>query len=300
MKFFSLFLLFSYLSICHGQKLNKIDSLTTAKQVEDFIRDDSNKINYYYLKVDEKINYDLYCKAIADSLKLQKNWGKADFDNNGLTDLLVTGNTSDGPQTIYILDKGGHFESKNLSRGKLYEQCSFSTIKDNKIEYQSIKYNSRYVSGKLVTENLVYKNGGFIEETRFPKRHHILEIKLEKKGSYKMNSYDKIEIVSNRDVTWSFNDNDKFGASTSKLSQEKFNQIVNLLNYLDFENLADEYNAGYSDAATTYIKITYDNLKEKNIHDYGGMGSRGLKSLYDMIFDLIENQKWTKYRNNKK
>jgi len=295
-SFLLVFFCFSFFYCQNSKKLNKIDSLTSAKDIEEFIQNDQNKINNY-LNVEDKISYDWYCKVIADSLNLKQNWGKADFDNNGLTDLLVTGSTSEGHKTIYILDKGDHFESKNISKGKLYEQCSFSSVKDNKIEYQSVKILSRqgYLSN-LTKENLVYKFGGFIEENTNTKRHNILEIEFETSGSYRINYFLKMEIVSNRDITWVTKDDGllRAGVYTSKLSQEKFKEIVDLLNYIDFENLADEYEVGYSDAATTRLKVTYDNLKVKSIRDYGGMGTRGLRKLYDKLIDLKANQEWIK------
>lgn len=298
-KIFSLLIFCFYFSLFYSQDkkvFNKIDSLNTAKEVQEFLDNDQNKINYY-LNVEEKINYDSYCKVIADSLNFKQNWEKADFDGNGLTDLLVTGNTSEGSKTIYILDKGHHFESKNISKGKLYEQCSFSSIKDNKIEYQSVKILSRLgFLSNLIKENLIYKYGGFIEENTAPKRHNILEIEFETSGSYRNNFVLKMEIVSNGDITWTSR-NDGFltaGIYRAKISQVKFKEIVDVLNYIDFENLADSYEANYSDAATTYLKITYDNLKVKNIRDNGSMGTRGLRRLYDLLNDLKGNQQWTK------
>lgn len=298
-KIFSV-LIFSFcLSLFYSQSkrvFNRIDSLTSAKEVEEFIQNDHNKINNY-LNVEDKINYDWYCQVIADSLNLKQNWGKADFDNNGRTDLLVTGHTSEGNKTIYILDKGDHFESKNISKGKLYEQCSFSSVKDNKIEYHSVKIlnRQRYLSN-LIKENLIYKYDGFIEENTTPKRHNILDIQFETSGSHWNNYVLKMEIVSNRDITW-VTKNDailRAGVYTSNLSKEKFKEIVDLLNYIDFENLVDEYEVGYSDAATTRLKVTYDNLKVKNISDNGGMGTRGLRKLYDILIDLKLNQQWKK------
>lgn len=105
-----------------------------------------------------------------------------------------------------------------------------------------------------------------------------------------------MEIVSNRDITWISRNDGSFisGVYASKLSQEKFKEIVDLLNYVNFENLPDTFEVGYSDAATSYIKVTYDNLKVKTINDSGGMGTRGLRKLYDILNDLKGNQKWTK------
>lgn len=284
-------LFFSFTSSLYSQSLkksNRIDSLMTSKDIEDFILNDSNKINYF-LKVEDKINYDLYCDNIADTLNIKKNWWKSDFDNNGLTDLLVIGNTSDGPKTICILDQGNGFKSKSISKGELYEKCSFSKVKDNSIEYQSVKVLDRYGNlSKLIKENLVYKFGDFIEENPNPKRHHILKIEFQEGGSHWDRSTIKIEIISNRDIAWTINDYESSKVYNSRLSKESFKEIVDLLNYIDFENLNDEYSVAYSDAGTTTLKITYDNLKIKNINDYGGMGTRGLRKLYDTFLKLRE------------
>ncbi|MFN1218265.1 DUF6438 domain-containing protein [Chryseobacterium kwangjuense] len=276
--------------------MNKIDYLTSSNDIQAFINNEDNKINYY-LNIEDKINYDSYCSVIADSLNLKQTWEKADFDHNGLTDLLVTGNTSEGPKTIYILDKGTHFESKNLSKGKLYEECSFSSVKDHKIEYHSIKILNRYgYLSNLIKENLIYKYEEFIEENTAPKRHNILEIKFENIGSRWNRYVFDMKIVSNRDATWTTEDDDLItsGIYKTKLSEKDFKEIIDLINYLDFENLEDEYNVSYSDSHTAYLTITYDNLKIKRIRDYGLMGSRGLKRLYDILSALKTNQQWTK------
>lgn len=276
--------------------MNKIDYLTSSNDIQAFINNEDNKINYY-LNIEDKINYDSYCSVIADSLNLKQTWEKADFDHNGLTDLLVTGNTSEGPKTIYILDKGTHFESKNLSKGKLYEECSFSSVKDHKIEYHSIKILNRYgYLSNLIKENLIYKYEEFIEENTAPKRHNILEIKFENIGSRWNRYVFDMKIVSNRDATWTTEDDGLItsGIYKTKLSEKDFKEIIDLINYLDFENLEDEYNVSYSDSHTAYLTITYDNLKIKRIRDYGLMGSRGLKRLYDILSALKTNQQWTK------
>lgn len=291
-KIFLLFIFSIGWSLFLSQSFNKIDSLTSAKDAQKFIQNDYNKINYH-LNVEDKINYDWYCGVISDSLKLQQTWAKADFDHNGLTDLLITGNTSKEPQTIYILDKGDHFESKKLNKGELYEKCSFSLLKGNKIEYYSVNFLNRqgFISN-LIKKNLVYKYDDFIEENPNPKRHNILEIQYEANGSYWSRRIFEIEIVSNRDITWIIKNDDhiKTNVYTSKLSPEKFKQIVELLNYIDFENLEDEYEVAYSDASTNYLTITYDNLKVKKISDSGGMGTRGLRKLYDVLNSLKIDQ----------
>ncbi|MDQ1160124.1 hypothetical protein QE422_000492 [Chryseobacterium sp. SORGH_AS 447] len=285
-RLFFAILFLCLLSNVKSQKFNRIDSLITAEDVENFVNNEKNKINYR-LSLEDKLKYDWYCNVINDSLKPQKAWWKADFDLNGLTDLLITRNTYNGPETVYILDTGNSFELKNLSMGNLYEQCSFAIPNNNKITYYSIKILDRYGNlSKLIKQGLIYKNGSFIEENPDVQRHHILEIEFEMGGSHWINSNTKIEIVSNRDIAWTVTKDDHSHVYSSKLSKEKFKEIIDLLNYIDFENLHDEYNVSYSDAGTTHLKVTYDHLKVKTIRDYGGMGTRGLRKLYDTILAL--------------
>ncbi|WP_292009884.1 DUF6438 domain-containing protein [Chryseobacterium sp.] len=219
-------------------------------------------------------------------MNIKTNWEKSDFDNNGLTDILITGNTSEGPQTICVLDMGDRFELKKISQGELYEACSFPAIvESNKIVYYRNKIQGRY--GSLFTkETLIYRNGEFIENNDILKKHHILEIKLRCSGGYGPNDDLDVEIISNRDMMYTITGRDRTTYYNSKLSQEKFKEVIDLLNYIDFENLADEYEVGYSDASTNRLEITYDNMKVKKISDYGGMGTRGLRQFYDLLFSL--------------
>jgi len=67
---------------------------------------------------------------------------------------------------------------------------------------------------------------------------------------------------------------------------------VNLLNYIDFETLQDNYAVNWTDDQTAKLKVTYDNGKVKSIRDYGLLGTYGLDRVYQLLFELRENQKW--------
>ncbi|MCT2408683.1 DUF6438 domain-containing protein [Chryseobacterium antibioticum] len=253
----------------------------------------------YYVSVTENIKYGSYCKDIADSFKLNP-WEKGDFDGNGLTDIIITGNTRESPGTICILDKGNEFETKKISKGNLYEICAFANVKDNKIEYKSIKLQKYNTDNPLETDLLVYKFGEFIEENVQPKRHHILEIEFRATGCYGRCPSFTLNIVSNRNIEWTadqYNDigfRDYSGEYESKLSENQFKELIEVLNYTDFENLNEEYDVAYTDSTTGYLKITYDDMKVKTIRDYGMMGTRALRKLYDILFGLRGTVEWRK------
>ena len=90
------------------------------------------------------------------------------------------------------------------------------------------------------------------------------------------------------------NDNEVSGNFNSKITKDKYNDIVNLLNYIDFESLKDNYSVSWTDDQTATITITYDNGKVKSISDYGLIGTFGLDRVYQLLFELRDNQKWTK------
>lgn len=296
------FIIISFLtSICffsqNHKKANKIDSLQNVDSIQKFIEEKSTE----YITVSDQIQYKDQCRSTADSLNF-KPWIRDDFDQNGLTDLLITGNTSNGPKTICILDMGNEFITKKITQGSLYEPCAFVTAKDGKIEYKSNKILSRlgYFSD-LKTDHLIYKFGEFIEENRNPKRHNILEIEFEASACYGNCPSFTLKIVSNRDIEWLAGDDNTVnfqkysGAYGSKLSQEQYKELIEILDYIDFENLDKNYTVPYSDSATGTLKITYDNLKTKKIRDYGMMGTRGLKKLYNVLFGLRASIEWKKY-----
>ena len=76
------------------------------------------------------------------------------------------------------------------------------------------------------------------------------------------------------------------------IKDKDFEEIVNLLNDINFPNLNDKYNIGRKDYPSCFLTITYDNVKVKKISDYGLSGTTGLKKLYDLLFELRFNQEW--------
>ncbi|WP_090026282.1 DUF6438 domain-containing protein [Chryseobacterium oleae] len=276
-------------------RTNSIDSLQTAEDIQQFI---GRKEITQYVYVIDKIKYDSNCIAMADSLKIQP-WIKGDFDGNGLTDILITGNKREGPATICILDKGNGFETKKISDGQLHEICSFTQVKDNQLQYLSIKnnYHSAY---KLKKDLLAYKFGDFIEENNAPKNHRISTIQFRSTSCYGI-CPDFTLKISGLDIEWTADLNNKVnfkeysGVYRSKLSEKQLKNILELLNYIDFENLNENYEVGYSDQPTAYLTIDYDDLKSKNIRDYGKMGTKGLRKLYEVLFDLRGTLQWTRH-----
>lgn len=285
------------------QKTNFIDSIRTATQLIDLI----SKVDSRYkdFKINEELKFknrysDKNYKKIADSLKV-KPWAKADFDNNGLTDILVVGNWYDHC-VICILDKGDKFELKRITR-RSFQDCTFPIVENNSIKYyfeSEPEYENWSNPSQLQQITLIYKFGDFVEESKTTEIHKIERIEYSTTGCFGTCPIFNLIINSDRTSKWDakeYNEIDNKevkGSFQATLSQDKFDELLNLLNYINFVKLKDNYAVRWTDDQSSTLKITYDNGKTKTIEDYGLIGTYGLDRVYQLLFELRENQKWTK------
>jgi len=294
------------LSFISAQKQNsKIDSIKTEQDAENLIR--SFGENYKYFKIQkisdfkEEFGSYGYCEKIADSLNLKKSFYKADFDHNGLTDILVIGNYYDF-NIFIVLD----FGDNNLKLNRLtrdHRKCTFPVIKENSlIDYYFMSQPLWFTKEepKLLKRQLVYHFDDFIEYNAELKKYNIekieyratmcfgtcpafyITIEKDRKGTLKADGYN-INPLTKKEIKGKFN---------AKIDIQHFNEIINLLNYLDFPNLEDNYSISVTDYPTSYLTITYDNGKTKSIKDYGQNGTFGLRRVYKFFSDLRFNQDW--------
>jgi hypothetical protein len=304
-KIFILFLNLSFLfqSCKYHSNKNIIDGIETSKQITDLLSKIDSK--YIGFKINESLKFkNRYnkksIKSLTDSLNVQP-WVKADFDNNGLTDILVIGNGYNH-EVICILDLGNKYEIKRITR-RSFQDFSFPVVVNNKIKYYFGDPSERektIASRKLNQITLIYKFGDFIEENKVILKHKIQKISYSTTGCYGECPIFSLTIDSSRNAKWHakmFNEykNKKIeGDFNTKISQEKFDELTSILNYINFEKLKDKYSVNWSDDQSSTLKITYDNGKVKLIEDYGLMGTFGLDRTYQLLFELKENQNWKK------
>lgn len=287
-----------------SHKQNYIDSIQSAKQIADLILKISDR--YKGFQINEALKFDdidtgQSLKKIADSVQIQP-WTKADFDNNGLTDVLVVGRNY-YHCVICIFDKGGKYEINQITR-RHYQNCTFPVVeKKNKIRYyykEQLGRSNWNKPLKFQKVNLIYKFGDFVEENPHPANHKIEKIEYSTSGCYGTCPVFSLEINSDRGSKWfayTYNMIDKkelTGNFQTIIDQDKFEELINLLNYINFEVLNDKYAVNWTDDQSSTLKITYDKGKVKSIKDYGLIGTFGLDRVYQLLFDLRENQKWTK------
>ncbi|NMH27917.1 DUF6438 domain-containing protein [Flavobacterium silvaticum] len=289
----------------------KIDSIASVAQLREFVTSiDSTYDLYSYDSIsDFRLKYESagYCPVLADSAHMDKNFLKADFDNNGYNDLLVVARYKDYSLSLFtVFGYKDAYRVKSMTDGSM-DDCRYPQLVAidglpalNLFFYERNSLTDRGIQKK----KLVYKYGGFIEYNPNPKKHRIQKILIQVWPCFGKCPFFKMELNADKSACLeAINYNYKVikfpefsgeirGVFTTNIKDKDFGGFIDLVNYLDFENLREEYTVMYSDAASVDIEITYDDGKVKKIHDYGTVGTYGLIRLYQITEELRFNQDW--------
>lgn len=284
---------------------NHIDSIQSAQEIEALLVKIKNSY-FQYFKVNTGMTFpDSLNQKISDSLHVQP-WTKADFDNNGLTDILVVGSIYNEFILLCVLDEGNNKYKFMFLTNHATGEYAFPVVKSENdtsaIEYvyflQSADPYDDARSKTRAKATLVYKSGGFTEENKQPAIHSIEKISYSTTGCFGSCPVFNLEILADRSSSWhaerynKINTEQVKGNFTAIIDVSKYNELTDMINYLDFENLKDNYSIPWSDNPSSTLTITYDNGKTKTIHDYGLQGTFGLSTLYKLLSNLRENQQW--------
>ncbi len=303
-SFYLILSTFTFFQSCNGpsalvksKNRNAIDTIQNAEQITDLLT--KTDANYEGFQVSKQLIFkdNLYQK-LADSLHI-KSWYKADFDHNGQTDLMVIGSSNHHP-VLFIFNEDEEYRVQPLLLQKT-QNFLFTAVKDNKVQYyfeKTSKTGKKLKPRKIKHSTLVYMFGDFIEENKKPTKKNIESITYSRLGCFGTCPIYHLSIYADRTVKWEalkFNkiDNRKMqGIYTSTITQKDYHQIIDLLNYMDFKALNDNYAVNWTDDQTVQLKIVYNNGKTKSISDYGAIGTHELSILYQIFYEVIEDQKW--------
>ncbi len=177
-------------------------------------------------------------------------------------------------------------------------------------------YSDHYATThKLVSKILDYQFDGLVEYNPNPSHHTIQKIEfttdmcygtcpvftleLNKSGLSKFIA-ENYNFFNRDDPDFEKKSHKAFkkgeGNFETKIKEADFQNLENLLNYLNFAELQDNYAVHWTDDQSVILTITYDNGKTKSIKDYGLSGTYGLKRLYQILFDIRFNQGWKKVK----
>lgn len=287
---------------------SKIDSLNSVASIEKFIHSKDSLLSGYKLKSIKEMKlqgrYDTIGVKIATLLGIDKPYYKADFDNNGYQDLLTIGQSYSlmfvyaymnfGKDSIKAVDVKPNWSAFSVPNIKVEGEATF-------LEVYTPHVADETGTLKIRKDKLLYKFGSFIE---FHERQSGYAIeKIEYSTSLCYGTCPSFDIVINKDKTALFMPHfynftnvrgakEETGTLKTIVKDKDFDEIIGLLNYINFPILKNRYAASWTDSATATLKITYNNGKVKTIEDYAMVGTYGLKGLYQLLADLRYNQKW--------
>jgi hypothetical protein len=248
--------------------------------------------------------------AVADSLGVQ-TIAKADFDGNGLTDMLLTGSFKDEFSIIVVMDNGLHngqdrFRAISLTRYS-FRPVTFPVVYQTDdgpviihFQFPDTRYSDEPEPARVLrADTLIYKFGNFINQNDAPLHHQIDSIFFATEPCFGECPVFDMSINSSRQAIFTQKEFGKpidgkgmkgsFGATITRTS---FLEICSLLDYIDFPKLQNSYRVPWTDDWGCNLTIVYDGGKVKTIHDYGLLGTPGLSLLYDKLLALRTTQKW--------
>lgn len=254
--------------------LTKIDSLNSLTDVENFIKLYDTSLT--------KQNYRL--EMLKDSTQLIQPYCKGDFDNNGYTDLFVAGKYYYGRMYAYAFMNYGNDSINYFRLDESGIDVIPKVIRKNNQDFLVIK---RGAKSDFSIDTLIYKYDNFINYNRNPKKYKIEKIAFN--GFDIRGEYDII-IDKNRDTSFKLSkgiyDTLYYYKADRKILPKEYNELIELLNYMDFPSLDKTYHERSSTHIICELTITYNNGKTKFILDFGMENNYSLKALYSKMEDL--------------
>lgn len=303
-----------------------VDRLESVKAIEDFIRKLDTNYRKFELKAINGFNRgyaaDSIMKIVARNLGINKSFYKYDLDGNGFTDILAFGDnhtcgTYNGKESIScdytvlaVMGMKNRYIIREVNTRDYDDEIVPRIIPNYRTPLLKVyDYNRVIWQNEIVKDTssmlLIYRNNTFIEYNANPIDNNIKKIEFVTSGCFGSCPVFQLTINKGRPsyfIAKYFNftndmDNytpDEEGFFKTAISAEKYHEIVDLLNYLDFKNLNENYTIMATDNPGCYLKITYGNGKIKQIDDYGMQGTYGLIKVYELLSDLRFNQEWKK------
>ena len=291
----------------HIAKANRVDDLKTDKDVAVFIAGLQKKLpgkdrEDFMLKATASLKRSLTgCNFPINSTV--RNWAKLDINKDGLTDLLVMGFVNSF-RPYLIIDRGEFdFEIIPIQYGFSPMECEFATIQKGKedfiifhrIEFAWLPQSHGNATEKDHVDTLTYKFDALIENNDQKANLKIDSIILETTPCYGMCPIYTMRINADGNLFFKAQEYNKIkGNFKSKISNERFKEIMNVLNYIKINRVESRYRVPWTDDQTSTLTIKFTNGKVKVIEDYGMIGTFGLQKLYSLISDLRESQTWEK------
>jgi hypothetical protein len=280
---------------------NNIDKLSTSKQVEQFIQKLQHETKPT-LKLG-KMNSIFPNKKIRDNAKKLglKTWIKRDLNNDGLTDLIAYCIIDGVVNLTVVMATENDYKVHETYIGYSFSNFCFYKLErtNNNIPLLVLYFGTLYGQEPYKIKDsvkLVYRNGDFIEYNPNYQKYSIEKIFLRKSTC---DGYCKpycLYVYPNRNVLFfEFTERDyDYIFEESKFSvvdSASYENIIDLLNYLDFPNYDKKPLRILQGVSFYYLTITYNNGLTKHITTQR-QGIFGLNIILDELIAIIKSNDW--------
>lgn len=285
---------------------NTIDDLKSDEDVKSFVVNVypkflSDKYTKFKIESTDTLAKYLDCDKVFEDWKM-KNWEISDVNNDGINDLLFIYKWYNYTQCLILGNKTNNYKLITLSRN-YYEDCEFAKSIKIKSKFYLKTYqrkniydtNSNEFKYQKFIDTLIIKDNELIELNKKPARLEIKSIKFN--TSYCFGSCPVFELYILKDGNSKFTGKDNVpckGNFTKKLDSKAINELSYLINYINVNNLKNNYSVDWTDSQTVILTIEFKNGMRKEITDYGAQGNYGLSSLYLKLFKIAQEIDWNK------
>lgn len=288
MKFGFLYILFSFTNFSFGQTIEQISS-------------DSDAISFLRNKFPALDSF-RYPESAESNSPENKKWGKADFDKNGKADLLITGTIDRLRNMAFVIlaSPNNEYTLKDVTPGG-YFLIPVSVIKN--IGNEPVIILQQSVGTKKWSDTLVHKFGLFLKYNSSVTQRKIALLHYRSTGClgdcpvYKIIIDDSLTAsleATRSNFPASITGDSLQGTYYSKLSSEKFNELTEIVNYIDLSSLKSHYTVSITDQPTGIIEIVFADGSHKRIDDYGKVGTPELKVFHEYIDKMRFSASWKK------
>ncbi|MET4105346.1 hypothetical protein [Hymenobacter sp. UYP22] len=230
-----------------------------------------------------------------------QTWFKADFDHNGLPDLLVLARRRNIPFLFCVLDKGDKFQiERNFANGVRRRRHPVARVvhrnSQDLLEYAD--FAGRVPGGQERLRNrrsmlLAYVSGGFVEYNAHPIQRQVKEVTYESSSFYQRTTHTSIIVKGDSIKFWQRYTERSDSTQVTQIEHKRLllpaqrQQLIQLLSYLNYSTLKGTYGS-YSINHSTHVRLTIENDSgaKKQIDDINGVGTWGLRQLYILLHEL--------------
>lgn len=292
-------------------KGNSIDSLKNRQDVVEFFRQHFTKqfreSNFDFLfRKNEEIG-DTSWLMQPDTSAIQKyfrresltmyrsdSFYKIDIDGNGKTDLVL-----DASVLIIVMDmESGPIMHYLDGSHRVYFYQNIITLPHGGKAILLRNQESEWTDTPFTIDTIVYQLKGLVEYNNHLEGSAISKITYYGYSVSSMPNDNSFCMEINKDGTSFFSGNfshwNDLGrdGDYSFINKKEIADLLAFTEYADFRSKRENYSTGINHASGSDLTVYFDDGYVKKIHTWGAVGTIGLNSFHEMLFDLLKQPGW--------